>query len=224
MSLTLVATPIGNPLDITLRAKQALEVCQHLILEEPKEGRSQIKRMGLSLPPHMHTLNEHSTQQDVLELAKLCMEYNVVLMSDCGTPNFCDPGAQLIKECRRRGIPVQSLPGASSLMILLSLTSERLQRFVFQGFPPRAKEEQQEFWNMIKSEKSPQVLLETPYRFQKFIEAANQFIPHRKALLACDLSTDKEKVLEGKISEIYQKIQNLGFVEDPEFIVLIYAL
>src|SRR5690606_7703502 len=117
MSLNVVATPIGPLDDITLRALQCLKDADLVIGEERKVTLQRLKHWGL-LPKPIRLLNEHTEPDEVEELADLCRTQNVALISDCGTPGFCDPGADLVRLCREKKIEIRALPGASSLLSL----------------------------------------------------------------------------------------------------------
>jgi 16S rRNA (cytidine1402-2'-O)-methyltransferase len=140
--LFVVALPIGNLDDISLRALRLLKEADIIIGEERKVLMPMLKSFGVDIhSKQMEFLNEHSKKEDILELKNFCKEKNVVLVSDCGTPVFCDPGAHLIDACRKENIEIKSVPGASSLMTLLSLSSQKLEKFYFYGFLPREKED-----------------------------------------------------------------------------------
>lgn len=217
MPLTLVATPIGNKDDISLRALECLKDCEVLILEEFKEGSKLIRSLGIERK-EMFQLNEHSDPEDIQELLELCRTKNCALISDCGTPNFCDPGFQLVGLCRQQNIEVRSLPGASSLMQILSLTSKRINQFVFEGFLPAKTELRKKALKALKNEKRPIVLLDTPYRCAKTLGELAEYMPKRRALLGLNLTQENESVLEDALPELAQAVQNIK----AEFIVLIY--
>lgn len=217
MALTLVATPIGHPKDITVRSLELIEKCDVVIGEEMRELTTFLKRANLP-EKEMHLLNEHSSSQDVIGLAQLCVEKNVVLVSDCGTPGFCDPGAALVSECRKRNIKVQSAPGPSSLMTILSLSSERLGRFVFEGFLPAENEARTRRLQQIKNEKGAIVLMDTPYRLSKLLSEVASVFENRRALLGLNLTQRDEQVFEGSLSELAGKVQG----QKAEFMLLIY--
>src|ERR1035441_2223268 len=145
MPLTLVSTPIGHFEDITLRAIETLKKCDGIICEELKPARVLLKRIGLGggegLPDvkKLYQLNEHSKPSDLKELIDLCRRQNIALVSDCGTPGFCDPGGVLVDACYKEKIPVQIAPGVTSLGALLSLTGEEIKEFFFVGFLPQEK-------------------------------------------------------------------------------------
>ncbi|MCB0394615.1 MAG: methyltransferase, partial [Bdellovibrionales bacterium] len=140
MPLFIVATPIGNPEDITLRAIKLIRECDLLIGEERKPTSQLLKALGVQKP--IELLNEHSDSQDVEFLLGECRSKNVVLVSDAGTPSFQDPGFLLVNSCRSENITVTSAPGASSLMSLLSMSSHDIREFYFAGFLPQDSEAQ----------------------------------------------------------------------------------
>jgi len=143
MPLTIVATPIGNFEDITLRAKRLLDQADVVIGEQHRAASTLLKKVGLQ-QKEIYELNEHTKPNDLKELVDLCKSKNAVLISDCGTPVFCDPGAQLIKKLREQNIPITTAPGASSLMSLLSLSSRPIKDFYFVGFLPAETSQRQQ--------------------------------------------------------------------------------
>lgn len=217
MPLTLVPTPIGHNDDFTLRGLESLRAATHIIVEERKESTVWLRAHGITKGSY-ETLNEHSTPEDIKALTALCRDHDVALITDCGTPAFCDPGADLVKACRAAGIQVRALPGASSLMTLLSLTGERLDEFVFRGFLPVKTEEREPAWKALSREARAIVILETPYRCKKWIQEAAQFHPERRFLIALNLTQPNELVVEAKGRDLPGKIP----AEKAELIALMY--
>jgi 16S rRNA (cytidine1402-2'-O)-methyltransferase len=218
MSLILVPTPIGHKDDFTLRGIEKLRDADIIIVEEFKESSAWLRSQGIS-GKTLESLNEHSTPEDLQRLVGLCAEKNVALITDCGTPGFADPGADLVKLCRQKKIAIQALPGASSLMTLLSLSSERLNEFVFRGFLSNETELRQKQWKELVYEKRAIVLMDTPYRLGKTVQELATYLPHRRVLLALNLTQDNEFIFEGKASEVAPQVPN----QKAEFMLLIYA-
>jgi 16S rRNA (cytidine1402-2'-O)-methyltransferase len=216
--LTLDPVPIGNNDDLTLRARRTLAECDVVIGEEHRAASTLLKKLGLE-QKEIYLLNEHSRQRDIDELVALCAEKSCALISDCGTPNFCDPGADLVKALRQKNISITALPGPSSLTMLLSLSSQRLDSFVFQGFLPAEREARQQTLNSLKREKRAIVIFETPYRLGKLCEELGNAMPNRSALLALDLTLPTEKVFEGTCRELRGKCKDLK----AEPVLLIYS-
>ncbi len=217
--LYLVATPIGDTLEISLRALELLKNTELIICESTKETSKLLRSHGIS-GKRYELLNEHSTAEDVKDLAAQCAQSDAVLVSDCGTPGFCDPGADLVKLCRQKNIPVKSVLGASSLMGLLSLSGERLDQFLFRGFLPAENEARQKALIELQKERRPIVLMDTPYRLKKTLNDLAEHFPKRRALLALNLSQESEVLLEGPGEKL---LNELPF-EKAEFMLLIYGV
>lgn len=216
MSLTLVSTPIGNLKDITLRAIEILKTCDLVVGEEKKELDLILRRMEITGKPY-ELLNEHSSEKDVRELLEKCRNQNVALVSDCGTPAFCDPGSDLVRLCRQQGILVTTAPGASSLMAFLSLSGQKLAQFHFEGFLPRESEERKSRLEKVIKFKIPVVLMDTPYRLKKLLGEIHTLAPQKKLILGCDLTSPQEAVYEGTSQSISSRLQS----EKAEFLVLL---
>lgn len=218
MSLTLVPTPIGNAQDFTLRGLEVLRAAEVIIVEERKESTIWLRAHGIS-HGNYETLNEHSGPDDLNHLLQLCKNKNTALITDCGTPGFCDPGADLVRLCRQNGVAVKALPGASSLMTLLSLSSERLDQFFFRGFLPAKTEDRVPAWREVANEKRAQVILETPYRLKKWLTEAGEHLAQRKVLIAVNLTQEDELIVEALGKDLASKIPQ----DKAEFVALIYA-
>jgi len=213
MSLTVVSVPIGNFGDITLRAKETLEKVDAVICEEIKPASILYKRLEIP-EKEFFQLNEHSTPKEILELVELCKNRNIALISDCGTPGFCDPGPELVSGCVKEGIEVNVNPGASSLMALLSLSGIRLKRFTFVGFLPAEKTERQKEIQKLKKLSHPFIIMDTPYRLKSTLQDLNQNdFGQCKAVLGVDLTGNSQRVARGSIKELAtQEWQKLPFV------------
>ncbi len=218
MPLTLVATPIGHSQDISLRALEVLKSADVIIVEEFKESTSILRAHGIAGKPY-ESLNEHSSKEDLKKLADLCQAKNVALITDCGTPGFCDPGAHLVDLCRRKNILIQTIPGPSSLMGLLSLSSHRIDQFLFRGFLPAETQERAAAYRELKQDPRAIVIMDTPYRFQKMLSEIQEFLPERKFLLTVNLTQENELVAEGLSSEVQQHPR---LPQKAEFMILLY--
>lgn len=217
--LYLVATPIGEINEITMRALEVLKSCDVVICESTKEASKLLRAHGITGKTY-EILDEHSTPQDKEALVPLCAEKNVALVTDCGTPGFCDPGADLVRLCRQKKIPVKSVLGASSLMGLLSLSGQRLDEFIFRGFLPAETEARARALKDLTKEKRAIIIMDTPYRLKKTLNDMKEHFSHRKFLLTLNLSQADECVLEGAIDKL---ISGLPY-EKAEFMLLIYPV
>lgn len=216
--LTLVATPIGRLDEITLRALDLLKNADVIICESTKETSKLLKHFEIKAKKY-EVLDEHSTADDLKVLVELCATANVCLVSDCGTPAFCDPGNNLIALCRKKGVQVNSALGASSLMGLLSLSSERIKRFQFIGFLAAENTAREKEWQSVKKIKEPFVLMDTPYRLKKLLDECKTHLADRKILLALNLSQESETILEGSPKSVQAKLT----FDKAEFMILVYS-
>jgi 16S rRNA (cytidine1402-2'-O)-methyltransferase len=236
-ALYLIATPIGDDGDLSPRATRLLLDAELVIGEEFRPLTTLLKRIGRprkpvdnnSSDPELEVLNEHSKPDDVIRLAdrveKIARSGRfTALMSDCGTPGFCDPGAPLVQELRKRGLRSSSAPGASSLMCLLSLCGQPITEFVFRGFLPNDRDERESALKALNHESRPVVLMDTPYRLEKLLGELARTASTRTATLGCNFTSASEQVLSGTL----QSLAN-SWSERPddqrkaEFMILLHA-
>jgi 16S rRNA (cytidine1402-2'-O)-methyltransferase len=215
--LKIIATPIGNPGDITLRAIESLKSAEIVIGEERREVSTMLKRLGIE-NKDIHLLNEHTTDEEVADLLKLCRQKTVALVSDAGTPGFCDPGARLVSACRAENLQITTLPGASALMCLISMAGAQMKNFIFAGFPPAERDQRADALSYWALEKRAVVLMDTPYRLAKLLSELAGFAPERKALLGMDFTLETETVLEGTLTHLAAQVQE----RKAEFMILLY--
>lgn len=216
--LYLVATPIGNIEEITTRSLSLLKAADAIICESTKETSRLLKQYDIKAKKY-YVLDEHSTQDDITELVTICEHQSVVLVSDCGTPNFCDPGFQVVSGCRKKNITVKTSLGASSLMGLISLSSERLHQFYFRGFIPADNNLRQKEWQHLKKNNGNFILMDTPYRLKKMLDECCEHLNDRKILLTLNLSQENELILEGPPDHV----KKMNSFDKAEFMILVYA-
>jgi 16S rRNA (cytidine1402-2'-O)-methyltransferase len=220
--LYVVATPIGDTAEITLRALQILKEADIVLCESTKEASKLLKVHAIKANSY-EVLDEHSKPEDIKELLKMCREKTVALVSDCGTPGFCDPGADLIGLCRKNKIEVRSVLGPSSLMGLLSLAGRKIPQFYFRGFLPAENEERRRSWQELKKHKESVILMDTPYRLGKMLTETKENFSGREVLLCLNLSQENEKVFEGKIEDVVKSWSDQKDMEKAEFMLLVYG-
>ncbi|MCB0370897.1 MAG: hypothetical protein KDD45_16105, partial [Bdellovibrionales bacterium] len=218
--LYLIATPIGDPEEISLKAISVLKKVNTVICESTKETGRLLKYHQISGKKY-ELLNEHSTKEDLDRIVNLCAEEDIALVSDCGTPGFCDPGSDLVAICRQKDIPVKNCLGASSLMGLISLSGLKLNEFLFKGFLSQDSHLRSSQWKDLTVEmsqfKRPIVIMDTPYRLQRTLSDLENFFPKNIAILALNLATPEELILTGIPNQI--KINDLP--KKAEFMLLI---
>jgi 16S rRNA (cytidine1402-2'-O)-methyltransferase len=217
--LFIIATPIGNSGDITLRALEVLKSVDAVACEEYRLGSTLLKKLGIGEKKFL-IINEHNETEGTEEVLKaLISGQSIALISDCGTPAFADPGTSLVKRCLEYGILISSLPGASSLMAAISLSPLPLKEFYFAGFLPRGELERREKLSILKSLRIPIILMDTPYRMPRLLsEIASNFGVNRLITLAIDLTLPEECLLHGQVCEILEKVKG----RKSEFILILH--
>ena len=217
MPLYVIATPIGEIGDLSPRAREILSRVNLVIGEEAKPARRLLSAAQLEQRP-LELLNEHSDPSELQRLVDLCRHQEVALVADCGTPGFCDPGADLVAACRTHGISVRSVPGPSSLMAFISVLGRRLEQFVFWGFLPREPQARVQNLKSLAQERRPVFLIETPYRLGRLLEELHVHLPQHHLILGLELSTGSEQILEGHAEQLKalvagKKAEFLLFIE-----------
>jgi 16S rRNA (cytidine1402-2'-O)-methyltransferase len=215
--LYIVATPIGNPKDITLRALDVLKKVNGIICEEYRQGNRLLSQ--LDIENELITLNEHNEVQEADNIiSRLMQGENLAIISDAGTPVFADPGGYLLQKIYQLNIPLTPIPGPSSLMTALSLCDFSIDQFIFAGFPPQKSPERQNFLKKYQNETIPVLLMDTPYRLTKLLtEIQDIFGKGQDILLACDLTQKTEAIFRGQIGTILPKVTG----QKKEFILIL---
>jgi 16S rRNA (cytidine1402-2'-O)-methyltransferase len=200
--LYVVATPIGNPDDITLRALNVLKEADFVICEEFKVGSKLLKFYGIQKP--LELLNEHNEVDKTAQLISrlLTSPEQAVLISDAGTPLFADPGSSLVQECHYNNIEVKPVPGASSIMAALMASGVKVDKFLYYGFLPANKDERR-----IELKRLPNnfnlVFLEAPYRLKQLLGDMKRFLgQNREAVICYKLTQPEEKIFWGTLEEL----------------------
>jgi 16S rRNA (cytidine1402-2'-O)-methyltransferase len=218
--LYIVATPIGDPGDITLRAVEVLRQADVVICEELRLGTTLLKQLGVAAR-EVVALNEHNEHERVPELVQrmLLAGSSMALVSDCGTPVFSDPGSFLIQQAVEMGIQVVPVPGPSSLMAALSVLDFKLEKFVYGGLLPRQPDERKRELMRLRSLHMPVVLMDTPYRLAALLQdVASVFGKGQKVTVAADLTLPRERIYRGPVSEVIKLVGE----RKAEFILIVH--
>lgn len=221
-TLFLVATPIGNWEDITLRALRVLKEVDLVVYEERKEGARLLRQYGIEKP--VENLNEHNeaaATQIVLDHLK--SGSSVAVVSDAGTPVFSDPGQTLVQRALQLGIRVVPVPGASSLMPALIVSGFPIREFLFQGFLSPKRERRIAELQKLKRETRTIVIMEAPYRLVQLVrDLAEVFSDSRRVCVAFDLTLPTEEIFHGSAPALYKKF--LKEERKGEFVLLVEAM
>ena len=216
--LYIVATPIGNSQDITLRAIETLRSVDAVICEERKDGSRLLKQLEIIGKPLIE-LNEHN-ESDMIQqvLIELMNGRSMALISDCGTPVFSDPGKQLLKLMAEMRVKVVPIPGASSLMAALSVCPFDMENFTFLGFLPPKTEQRAAVLQKHKFSDCPLILMDTPYRLAKLLdEVSRTFGRQQQIFLALDLTLPSEMTYLGTVQDVASQVQG----RKAEFILIL---
>jgi len=218
--LYIIATPIGNLKDITLRALEVLQTVDFIVCEELRQGSKLLNRLEIQ-PKELLNINEHNETTHIDDvLQNLFMGKDGALISDCGTPVFSDPGAFLIERAVQVGITIVPIPGPSSLMAALSVLDFKPEQFYFAGFLPRDNQERKTVLNQLKNQTVTIILMDTPYRLVKLLDEVNTtFGSGRLVTLACDITLASEKIYRGRISDVKKQVGE----KKAEFILILHA-
>jgi len=216
-TLYIVATPIGNPEDITLRAIKVLSTVDAVICEEIKEGSRLLH--SLKIDNQLVTLNEHNEDEVIQNIIiELMAGKSLALVSDCGTPLFSDPGKKLVSTLVEVNFKIVPIPGTSSLMTALSVCAFRMDQFKFIGFLPPKAEHRSSILSSLKHESTPLILMDTPYRLGRLLdEVIETFGRDQTVFLGCDLTLPKELILHGRIDEVSKRVAG----QKREFILIL---
>lgn len=184
--LYIVATPIGNLGDVTLRSVDILGRCDAVACEDTRVTGKLLKHLGISKP--LWRYNDHSAERDRLRLVQSMMESAVVLVSDAGTPLISDPGYRLVQDARAAGVKITSLPGACAAIVGLTLSGLPNDRFLFAGFLPNKEQARAQALQDVAAIDATLVFYETGPRLIKSLEAIGGALPGRKVAVARELT------------------------------------
>jgi 16S rRNA (cytidine1402-2'-O)-methyltransferase len=203
--LYIVATPIGNLEDITLRALRVLKEVDVIAAEDTRHTQILLSHHDIHTPlTSYHEHNEKTKAQDLV--ARLARGQNIALVSDAGTPAISDPGFRLVVQAIRAGVRIIPIPGASALTAVLSATGLPTDRFVFEGFLPAKKKQRRERLQILRDEIRTLIFYEAPHRLRDALEDIHELLGNREAVLAREVSKIHEEFLRGPISELVRAL------------------
>lgn len=219
--LYIVATPIGNLKDISLRALEILKEADLILAEDTRVTRKLLFHYEIHKPIKRYDENVGPQVYGEIE-ERLQRGQKIALVSDAGTPAISDPGARLVSFIREKtaGVKIVPIPGPSALTAALSAAGLNADQFTFVGYPPH-KKGRQKFFNQLKEIKArPIVLYESPHRFRKTLDALFQVFGANHQLVVCrELTKIYEEIFEGNIAKAREY-----FIEEKirgEFVLIV---
>jgi 16S rRNA (cytidine1402-2'-O)-methyltransferase len=201
--LYVVATPIGNLGDITLRALETLRAVDLVASEDTRKTGRLLRHYGIEkrqLAFHEH--NEEAAGRRIV--AALEKGLSVALVTSAGTPAISDPGFTLVRRALAAGLPLTAVPGPSALVAALVLSGLPVHAFTFRGFPPRRPGPRRRFLELDRASPHTLVFYESPHRLRAFLADALAVLGDRPAALANDLTKLHERVERGRLSELLE--------------------
>ncbi len=217
--LYLVATPIGNLGDITERAVETLSLCQLLACEDTRKTRRLLSHLGISArTTALHDFNEESRTSSIADL--IAEGQSVGIVSDAGTPAISDPGFRVVRECRRRNLPVVPIPGPSAVTTALCASGLPSDGFLFAGFLPPKKSARRRFFERYRDFEFTIVLFESTHRITKFLEDLIEVLGAERVIcVAREITKIHESFHTGPVEAVQEEV--LAKSLKGEFVVLI---
>ncbi len=216
--LYLVATPIGNMEDITLRALETLRNVDIVASEDTRHTGMLLKRFEISKP--QIAFHEHNEQRACDRIIEILNEgRSVAVVTDAGTPGIADPGYTIVQRAIAAEIPFTMIPGPTGFVMAVVLSGLPVHSFTFRGFPPRKPGPRKRFFAVDLHSPHTLVFYESPYRLEAFLKDALEVYGDRRAAIANDLTKKFEQVHRGRISELLQ--QTASRSAKGEFILVI---
>jgi len=199
--LYVVATPIGNLGDLTLRAIEVLKSADVVAAEDTRRSGLLLKHLGIKKP--FISYHEHNEAARTTELVQhLARDENIALITDAGTPGMSDPGLSLIRECVRRGLPFTIIPGPSSILTALLGSGFSTDKFCFRGFLPVKSGQRERELRAAAEREETAIFFESPYRLTKTLSACVHIMPDRQLCVARELTKKFEEFRRGLASEL----------------------
>jgi 16S rRNA (cytidine1402-2'-O)-methyltransferase len=220
--LYLVATPIGNLNDITMRALSTLREVDIIASEDTRKTGLLLKHFDIARPQiAFHEHNEQRAGQHLEDLLK--QGKSVALVTNAGTPGISDPGYTLVRRAINAQIEVTMIPGPTALIMALVLSGLPVHSFTFRGFPPRKSGPRRRFIEIDEASPHTLIFYESPYRLDAFLQDALEVLGDRQAAIANDLTKMFEVVQRGTISSLVQWVEQQPKLKG-EFIVVIAGI
>lgn len=204
--LYLVATPIGNLGDITLRALETLRQVDLIASEDTRKTGRLLQHFGIQKP--QMSFHEHNEQRAGEKILRLLKEgKSVALVTNAGTPGIADPGFTLVRRALQEGLEVTLIPGPTAFVMALVLSGLPVHGFTFRGFPPRKSGARRRFLEVDKDSPHTLIFYESPHRLKAFLQEALEVLGDRPAALTNELTKRFEKVYRGTLSQLLHRLE-----------------
>jgi 16S rRNA (cytidine1402-2'-O)-methyltransferase len=199
--LYVVATPIGNLGDITLRALECLKSAEVIAAEDTRHSGLMLRHFEIKKP--LVSFHEHNEAMRTAQLIeRLAAGEDVALITDAGMPGLSDPGARLVRECIKRGLPFTIVPGPSSILTALVGSGLEMEKFCFRGFLPVKSGQRQRELRAAAEREETTIFFESPHRLVKTLAAGAEIMPERQLCVARELTKKFEEFRRGTASKL----------------------
>jgi 16S rRNA (cytidine1402-2'-O)-methyltransferase len=219
--LYIVATPIGNLEDISLRALKILKEADLVVCEDTRQTVKLLSRYQISKP--LISYFQHSKLAKIEYIGQQLLEgKNVALVTDAGTPGISDPGGVLIEQIAGQfsEIKIVPIPGANAAITALSISGFPTDKFVFMGFPPH-KKGRNKYFEEVAGQKHTVVFYESTHRILKTLNQLKEILPERQMVICRELTKQFESVYRGKSEEILKILESDNNNQKGEFVIVI---
>lgn len=211
-SLYIVATPIGNLEDITLRALRVLKEVSLIAAEDTRHTKKLMSHYGIDTRlTSYHEHNEREKAPEIIE--RLRAGADVALVSDAGTPGISDPGYRLVRLAVENSLPVVPVPGPSALLSVLSVSGMPMDEFTFKGFPPPGGAQLKKFLLELKRPEHTFVMYESPRRITETLGALIGVLGDIEVLVGREMTKVHEEILRGRASEVKKTLEEKGGIK-----------
>jgi len=197
--LYVIATPIGNLEDISLRALRILQEVKLIAAEDTRTTRHLLSAHDIKTP--LTSYHEHSKRGKLDYLLNYLEREDLALVSEAGTPGLSDPGYDLIVAAIERGISVVPIPGASAIITALAVSGLPTDQFLYVGFLPRRKGQRQRVLGSIVEESRTIVAFETPHRLNEALEDIEEILGNRRISVCRELTKVHEEIFRGRVRQ-----------------------
>lgn len=198
-TLYVVATPIGNLEDLTLRASRVLGEVSLVVAEDTRHTRKLLSHLGFH--KRMLSYNNHNAVQRTPHVLRAVLKADVALVSDAGVPLISDPGASLVKAAAEQGTPVVPIPGPSAVTAALAASGMSADEFHFLGFPSRARKARRISFESYSKRQETLVVFEAPHRLRAMLEDLYQVLGEREVVVCRELTKLHEEIFRGNVTE-----------------------
>ena len=216
----LVATPIGNLSDISMRAIETLKNADIIACEDT---RNTIRLLNhFEIKGHLTSYHEYNKIDKAYELCEKVKEgKNIAFVSDAGMPAISDPGYELVDIAYKEGLEVTVVPGASAVVSALAISGISSRRFAFEGFLPADKNEKKEILTELSQESRTLILYEAPHRLLKTLKELFEYMGNRNISIVREITKLHEEVLRGKLADIIADYESEKIAIRGEYVLVI---